>query len=276
MILDDTASGTSHCIGLDDIERAALGDRDANLFIELYGESDRARWRSLMAPFRPDPFDGRVLVSGGHGGNGRDYVTRKLRSDVQLRREWERHLAKFDLDGRTVNGNGDRQDLIIAKDTTPPLKHCREDVQLATRFGVTWQACHAVPLATHERAVPTWANSDERVREFVRHRFPGAFRAVGANANPRSEKGQIRQRARVRAAELSAIVYLAFRLLLPFESIANELHAAPDHVLRVANDARAHGDRFFAGERCCRNRRSQCEGVDNVRAKVQRRTTGKM
>jgi len=44
---------------------------------------------------------------------------------------------------------------------------------------------------------------------------------------------------------------MTFRLLLPFEVIG-ELGIDAAHAQWSAGDARRHGDRFFAGERCCR------------------------
>ena len=96
----------------------------------------------------------------------------------------------------------------------------------------------------------------------------GAFHVTGATADPSSEKSRIRGNARRRAAQLCGCLYMAFRLLLPYENIGLELGIDADRALRVASDGRAHGDKFFAGEKCCRNRR------DRERAVLQVATVG--
>ena len=218
-----------------------MGDAWASEFIERYGAADRERWRDLVVPFVPDPSDGRCLLTGGHGGETRSY-RRRLPRDVQIFREWERHLARFGLDSRTINGNGDRQDVIIPKDSTPPLKNCREDVQLAEKYGVRWQSHHAIPLATHEREVPEWVYSDAKVEEFVRHRFPGAFRKVPSGA------------ARRRAGQLCGCLYMAFRLLLPYDVIGDQLGIGRERAECTAYHGKKHGDLYFAGQKCCRSK----------------------
>ncbi|MFZ0978726.1 MAG: hypothetical protein WAN23_04915 [Candidatus Acidiferrales bacterium] len=248
---------SAHCITLADIERAVVGDAHAQDFIREYGNLDRARWRDLLVEFREDPWgDGRAILvpkSGNYASHANGNGHRRNGHERQLAHAWEAHLARFGLDSKTLNGRAERQDVIIPTNATPPLKNCREDVQLAERYGIRWNTGHAVPIAVHERAVPDgWIYSDVMVREFLAHRFPGAFAPPSKRG---SERRDIQRRARRRAAQLCAVLYMAFRLMLPYETIGMELKIDPDRALRVASDGRAHGDLYFSGKKCCRNRR---------------------
>lgn len=251
---------SAHCITLTDIERAVSGDTQAQAFIRAYGRLDRARWRDLIVAFCDDGWgEGRPILvpkSGNYAhatGNGH----RRRSRDVQVAREWERHLARFGLDSQTLNGKAERQDVVIPTNATPPPKNCREDVQLVERYGIPWQTHHAVPISVHERAVPDeWVYNDAMVREFLAHRFPGAFAPPSKRG---SERRDVQRRARRRAAQLCAVLYMAFRLMLPYETIGLELKIDPNRALRVASDGRRHGSDFFAGKRCCRSRRRVVE-----------------
>jgi len=58
-------------------------------------------------------------------------------------------------------------------------------------------------------------------------------------------------------AELCAIIYLAFRLMLSYEQIGEELGIAPERALRIASDAREHGNLLFSVGCDCMARRGK-------------------
>jgi hypothetical protein len=243
----------ARCVSKREILRLIEGKEDAEEFVEAYGSLDKQRWLDMLAPFSPDPFEGRCVL-GTRGGNCRDAVTRRLTGDTQIRRTWELQLRAFGLDRESLAGNGEKQHLVVPTGATPPVEN-RVEAELANRFGLPWQSCHQIRVEVHERAVPEWLNNDAQVREFIRHRFPGAFRAVGPNADPASGKGAERRNARRRAVELAALLFWSYRLMWPFSAVAAELKISTEHAERIAADARRHAEKFFAGEKCCRNTR---------------------
>lgn len=175
----------------------------------------------------------------------------------KLSPEYEKKLRPFGLDFQTLAGNSNVQHLIFpaGADKTLPLRTNYSYVEVAERHGLAWQTTNSAPFMVHFREVPEWLNSDAKIRELVRHRFPGAFTVVGRQADPKSDKARIRRAARRRAGELAACLYLAFRMFLPYDEIGVHLNMDPGRALRIAFDGRTHGDLYFSGQYCCTHRR---------------------
>jgi hypothetical protein len=199
----------------------------------------------MLVPFVPDPCPGRLLTnSPGRGRDGQTYVKRPLGQEVQLRKQWEQYLATFGLDAKSIAGNADRVDLIVPTNSTPASRPAGEKFELAKT------SSHIVPAVIHARKIPTWIASRTKIQMYVLHRHPTFIdRARGDRDSGRERR---REKARQLAIRLIAGLYYAYRLLLPYESIA-ELLGYPNATsaqFRVRRET-AHGDRFFAGERCC-------------------------
>ncbi len=110
--------------------------------------------------------------------------------------------------------------------------------------------------ASLEREVPPWTQDDAKVREFILHRFPHAFDRIYLRPGVRSGRTR-RHPVYKKAAELAAVIYYWFRLLLP-AAIAEELGLAEGHVIQRANDVREHGNKFFSPGSCdCNARRGR-------------------
>ena len=238
----------------DIVAAAVYGSRHTRAFIRAYGESDRNRWRELTVPFRPDPAEGRAILIGNRGGDSRDYVEKRLKVSAELRRHWEIHLHKFGLDAAAIAAsNSARQHLTIRAGTLAPERFIDDDRQAGNRFGIQWGTVRAVPVEYHERAAPDWAQSDAMVRQFLQHRFPSAFQVMTSAADQNSDRACIRKSARKRAAQLAAVIYLSFRVLVTFDVIGAELHISQKKAETIAAKARRHGDAYFAGQPCCRS-----------------------
>lgn len=247
----------AHTVRANDIVRAIVkGERPSMLFVEAYAILESRRWQELTREYEGDLADfwrGRAIFAHARGGNLRSYPHKRI-YERGLYRVWEKVLKRFDLHDQAIRSNGWHQ-WIIPEGTAPPLTLCQENSQLAARYGIEWNTCQAVKVIPHKREVPEWTQSDERLREFLQHRYLSAFREVGPRTDPTSRKGIIRGHARRRAAELAVLLYMAFRPLWPYSQIAEEVHIDPAHAVKTADDARKHGNRYFAGERCCRNTR---------------------
>jgi hypothetical protein len=138
--------------------------------------------------------------------------------------------------------------VIWPRGQTPPLyRVANVDVQVQ-RFGIPWHTSHVIPITVHEREVPEWVNSNEKLRRYVEHRFPYAFDLGTMQGNAKR-----RRRARKRAAELCAVLYLAFRMLMSYESIGALLKIEPYRAKQIAQLSRRHAEKFFADKWCCGN-----------------------
>jgi hypothetical protein len=164
------------------------------------------------------------------------------RGNGPLFARYEKMLGKCGLHVNIEHGN--TQWVIVPSDQTPPLhRNRRAPLEVQDKYGII-DGMRSVPICIREREVPHWTLNDRLVREFIRHRFPQAFRKRPS------------RHFRHRAAELAAILYMTYRLLWPYELIGQELRIEPARALRIAHDAREHGKIFFdfsSPYPCCRN-----------------------
>jgi hypothetical protein len=98
-----------------------------------------------------------------------------------------------------------------------------------------------VPISVHEREVPEWTLSDEKIKAYVLHVCPNLNKK-----NPRS---------RNRAALIVATAYLWFRTLLTAEEIAEELGCTSEQVVTRVGHIRKHGAKLFGPGCNCQDRR---------------------
>jgi hypothetical protein len=242
-------------VDADTIERAAAGCLASRAFVRAYGESRRDFLESLVAPFVPDPFEGRcVFVQGGASArvlpatklNG----ARRPERDRREHKKWEESLARFGLDEQTLNGSAGKQVVVIAKGSEPPLRTVDADAQLAARQGIPWQSTHAIPIQVHEREIPPWTQSDAACREFLMHLYGNAFEAG---------RPSCREAARRRAGRCAYVLARFFRELATAAVIAGDSGMEEIQVLRIAGKIRLHD--FPNGKmRCCGRWRKTREG----------------
>jgi hypothetical protein len=240
---------SAHVISVDDIEKALLGDRQAQAFIRHYAKDERTRWKKLVVEFRPDPFEGRSLFTGrGVDTHPSADTWHPRRGNSELFREYERILGKLGL-SENIQG-GDVQRISVPANATPPLAQVKGITgKLRAKFEIH-DGYRAIPILVCPREVPEWALSDERIREYVLHAF------AGIAAKPKTSRFR---RAHRRAAEAVAVIYLYFRAMLAVESIVDVLGFDDEGAVnnRVAMHKR-HAARFFSSEGCpCRANKSK-------------------
>jgi len=242
----------AHTINAHDLELAyLLGDKVADERIEAYGASNRDFLKSLVVPFREDPYgDGRSIFINTPGGTLPPTTVKEMyypAKDRRTYREWETVLRKFGLDDQTINGSTEKQVVIIPTGDTPPMKGCDVDTQLQARHGISWNSCSALPIQIHERDVPGWTQNDELCQAYLMHLFPIAFREDGGPVEMKR-----RERARTRVAKMAYVLVRWFRECATAEQIAADSDIPVGHVIQVAGAIRKHGWLNRSQKACCR------------------------
>lgn len=191
--------------------------------------------------------------------------------DRQLYRQFEKKLTAYGLSDRQINGRHKQDVIVPASDATfqqfafDPTFFFNTDRQLYEKHGIRWQSFQKIPVGKHKRVVPEWTANDAKCREFLAHRWPGAFKN-SKEVQP-SRRKWIR-RARKRIAPYAFVLYHWFRRLDSAESIAELMGVTADVVIRIAGAIRKHGEDFFSTEpkRVCCHRWSQHRGSTRRRA----------
>jgi hypothetical protein len=251
----------AHTITAYDMELAyLLNDGFAKDRITEYGRVSQDMLKSLIVPFVPDLWEGRAILAGARGGGTPKAITGQYhprRGNGKLFAKYETMLNNVGLSAN--NQDGAVQHVIVPAASTPPLqRNYGTPIEVEKKYGIG-DVMRTVPITVHPREVPDWTLNDEKVCEFLKHRCPGAFRPPiqRQTKRPTHYTGagkRYERRAHRKVAELCAVIYLWYRVLLTAEQIAAELGVESGHVIRIANDAREHYPLFVAGECGCFNR----------------------
>ena len=85
---------------------------------------------------------------------------------------------------------GDQQHVIVPKGATPRLAHVKDALlQLERRHG-TRDGARLIPINVHEREIPAWTLSDERLKEYVLHVCPNVNKSDRSRTARRSSSRQ--------------------------------------------------------------------------------------